>query len=77
MPTGQVLATRPLTRIEISSVLQGMIDAPSTTPVGVLNAAFWSTLENLVNWCNPDDVEAARRDVADPATLLGYRIANA
>jgi hypothetical protein len=49
MPTGQVLATRPLTRIEISSVLQGMIDAPSTTPVGVLNAAFWSGVSAFVS----------------------------
>ena len=77
MPTGQVLATRPLTRTEISAVLQGICDSPPTTAPGVLNAAFWCTLENLTGWCNPDDVEAARRDVADPDTLLGYRLANA
>lgn len=69
MPIGHALATRPLTRTEIAQVLQGVLEAPTDTPPGIMSAAFWCTIENLANWCNPDDVEAARIDVARGATL--------
>jgi len=77
MPQGHELVTRPLTRTEISQVLRGMVDTPTEVPRNAVNAAFWCTLENLTHWCNPDDVEAARRDVAAQTvdySLVAFRI---
>jgi hypothetical protein len=74
--TGPDLATRSLTRTEITQVLQGIVDTPST-PSSVASAAFWSTLTELVTWNDPDEVEAARVDVArrsEAHTLIAHRL---
>lgn len=53
-------ATRPLTRSEIASVLQGVADAPE--PVDIKAVAFWSTIAGLSQWCSVDDIDAVIAD---------------
>ena len=61
MPLDLAAPTRPLTRFEISQVLQGITDTP-TTPASIRAAAFWSTVTGLAAWCDTTDIDAVLED---------------
>lgn len=67
------LAARPLTRNEISQVLQGITDTPhELAQPNVITAAFWSTVAGLSPWCDTTDIDAViERVSASSAAPIG------